>query len=313
MKRRFAFAAAFTGIALVIAGCGSSGSSSESTTTTNNAGGGSSAATGDGGGTITIGSAGFTENILLADIYADALSAKGVKVKKQLNIGERGVYWKALTDGGIDFIPEYTGSILVFLDSKATAKTPADVYTALQAALPSSVQALTYASAQDSDTITVTKATADKYNLKSIGDLAPVASKLTFGGPAQFQTRADGIPALKTVYGVTFGKFTPLGTTGSIVVTALKNGSIDAADIFSTDSSIAANNFVSLADPKSMFAAQNIVPIINKSKVTPTVTDTVNAVSAKLDTATLADLVAKVGTNDPDGVAKQWLQDQGLI
>ena len=334
MKRSYVLATLVTGATLALSACGSSGSSGTSGKTApagsnpastpapvsapasvsapGSAPAGSTPAAPSGAGSITIGSAAFTENALLADIYGDALSAKGVKVKKTLNIGERGVYIKAINDGSIDFVPEYTGSILNYFDTKATAKTPADVYAALQKVVPSNLTVLKYAAAQDSDTITVNKTTASKYNLKSIADLAPVAGKLTFGGPAQFKTRADGIPALKSVYGVQFGRFTPLGTTGTVVVQALKSGSIDAADIFSTDSSIAANGFVSLTDTKAMFAAQNVVPLINKSKVTPTITATVDAVSAKLDTATLARLVASVGTGDPDKVAKTWLSSVGL-
>jgi len=98
-----------------------------------------------------------------------------------------------------------------------------------------------------------------------------------------------------------------------VTVTALKNGTIDAADIFSTDGSIAANNFVTLTDDKSMFAAQNIVPIFSDSKLTQAMTDACNAVSAKLDTKTLADLDAQIaGGKDPDAVAKAWLSSVGL-
>jgi osmoprotectant transport system substrate-binding protein len=171
---------------------------------------------------------------------------------------------------------------------------------------------LTYAAAQDSDSITVTQQTADKYHLKSIADLKSVAGQLTFGAPAQFKTRADGIPALKSVYGVTFGTFTPLKAGGTITVTALKNGSIDAGDIFTTDPSIAKNKFVALTDPQSMFAAQNVVPLANEKKLTQPMIDACNAVSAKLDTATLAALVAKVANADADTVAKQWLSSVGL-
>jgi osmoprotectant transport system substrate-binding protein len=259
-----------------------------------------------------VGSAGFTENVLLADIYADAMSAKGVNVTKHLNIGERPIYIKALNDGSIDFIPEYSGSILSYLDSSATAKTPDDVYAALQQKVGDKLTVLQFAAAQDSDTITVTQATASKYSLKTIADLASVASKLTLGAPAQFKTRPDGVPALKSVYGVTFGRFTPLAAGGAITVNALKNGTIAAADIFSTDSSIAKNNFVSLEDPKNMFAAQNVVPLVNKSKLSQPMVDACNAVSAKLDTATLADLVAKASSGDPDKVAKDWLASAGL-
>ncbi len=320
MKRSYALLAALLGFVMALTACGSSGSSNKTTTppaaSSSSSSSESSSAPATGlptePGSITVGSAGFTENVLLADIYADAMSAKGVNVTKHLNIGERPIYIKALNDGSIDFIPEYSGSILSYLDSSATAKTPDDVYAALQQKVGDKLTVLQFAAAQDSDTITVTKATASKYSLKTIADLASHASKLTLGAPAQFKTRPDGVPALKSVYGVTFGRFTPLAAGGAITVNALKNGTIDAADIFSTDSSIAKNHFVSLEDPKSMFAAQNVVPLVNKSKLSQPMVDACNAVSAKLDTATLADLVAKASSGDPDKVAKDWLASAGL-
>lgn len=319
MKRSYALLAALVGFVMALTACGSSGSSNDTTPPAANSSSSSSESSSAPGtglptdpGSITVGSAGFTENVLLADIYADAMSAKGVNVSKHLNIGERPIYIKALNDGSIDFIPEYSGSILSYLDSSATAKTPDDVYAALQQKVGDKQTVLQFAAAQDSDTITVTQATASKYSLKTIADLASHASKLTLGAPAQFKTRPDGVPALKSVYGVTFGRFTPLAAGGAITVNALKNGTIDAADIFSTDSSIAKNHFVSLQDPKSMFAAQNVVPLVNKSKLTQPMVDACNAVSAKLDTATLADLVAKASSGDPDKVAKDWLATAGL-
>jgi len=312
MKRSITIAAVLAA-SLGLAACGSSGGGGGGGNSSSHTPGGSTT-TGANAGSITIGSADFPESVLLADIYGDAMSAKGVHVSKHLNIGERPIYIKALEDGSIGAFPEYNGSILYYLDTKATAKSPADVQAALKtAAEAKKLVPLDYAAAQDSDTITVTKSTADKYHLTSIGDLAAVASKLTFGGPAGFKTRADGIPALKSIYGVTFGKFTALSAGGTVTVTALKNGTIDAADIFSTDGSIAANNFVPLTDDKSMFAAQNIVPLFDQSKVTQTMKDACNAVSAKLDTKTLADLDAQVaGGKDPDAVAKAWLSSVGL-
>lgn len=292
-----------------LAACSSSKANSSAPTSSSSQ---TSATSSGSAGSLTVGSADFTESTLLADIYADALQAKGVSITKKLNIGERSVYWKAMQDGSINFFPEYNGSILYFLDSSATAKSTAAVTAALPAVLGSSLTALNPAPAQDSDTITVTKATAQKDHLTSIGDLAPIASHLTFGAPAAFQTRPDGIPALKSVYGVTFGNFTALSASGTVTVTALKNGTIDAGDIFSTDPSFAADGFVALTDPKNMFAAQNVTPIISTAKLTPTIKDTVNAVSAKLTTPILAQLDAQVGTGDPDIVAKQWVASQGL-
>jgi osmoprotectant transport system substrate-binding protein len=315
MKRNLrsvlAVAAVPVALATALAACGSSSKSSSSPTIAS----GSSATTASGSGSpgsLVIGSADFTESALLADIYGDALQSKGVSITKKLNIGERAVYWKAMQDGSINFIPEYNGSILDYLSPTATAKSTAAVSAALPAAIGSQFTALNPAPAQDADTITVTKATATKYNLSSIGDLAPIASKLTFGAPAAFQTRPDGIPALKSVYGVTFGTFTALSASGTVTVTALKNGTIDAGDIFSTDPSFAEDGFVALADPKNMFAAQNVTPIVGTKELTPTIQTTVNAVSAKLTTTVLAALDAEVGTGDPNATATKWLSSEGL-
>ncbi len=302
------------GLITVLAACGSSSHSSSATTATSTEG--SSATTASGGGasagSLVIGSADFTESALLADIYADALQSHGVSVTKKLDIGERAVYWKAMQDGSINFIPEYNGSILYYLDANATAKSTAAVSLALPGVLGNKFTALHPAPAEDADTITVTKATASKDHLVSIADLAPIASKLTFGAPAAFQTRPDGIPALKNVYGVTFGTFTALSASGTVTVTSLKDGTIDAGDIFSTDPSFAQDGFVALADPKNMFAAQNVTPIVATAKVTPTINTTVNAVSAKLTTPILAALDAEVGTGDPNAVAMKWVASQGL-
>jgi osmoprotectant transport system substrate-binding protein len=265
---------------------------------------------------VTVGSADFSESTILAYVYGDALAAKGVKVSYKVNIGERAAYVAALKDGSISYFPEYSGSILDFLDPTATAKTPADVATALKpAAAKINLTPLNYAPAQDADTITVTKATADKYKLTTISSLVPVASKLTYGAPPNMQTRADGIPGFLKVYGLKFGRFTPLAASGLITQTALKNGAVDAADIFSTDPSIVEDGFVSLKDDKSVFAAQNIVPLVATSKVTAVITSASNAVSAKLTTIELAKLVDQVQGKkmDPQAVAKAWDQANGFV
>lgn len=141
-----------------------------------------------------------------------------------------------------------------------------------------------------------------------------IASTMILGGPPEFRTRADGVPGLAAHYGVVFGKYTVTDTGGPVTVTALKNGQIDAADLFTTDPSIQANGFVILQDPKSNFAAQNVVPIINKTKATDGVKAVLNGISAKLTTDGLTTLVGKVQNDkqDPVAVAKEWLSSNGL-
>jgi osmoprotectant transport system substrate-binding protein len=200
-------ATAFT----VLAACGTPGSSSDTDAATGNSAASVAAPLPKQPGSVIIGSADFPENLLLADIYAEVLRAKGVKVSVHANIGERPAYLAALDQGSIGAVPEYSGAILDWLDKGNPARTPADVYKQLQGVAANHGLAVTnYAAAQDVDSITVTRARAAKYHLSTISDLRPVATKLSLGAPAPFQTVSYGTPALHKEYGVEFGRFVPL-------------------------------------------------------------------------------------------------------
>ena len=302
---------ALVGLALVsalgLAACGSSSSGGDPL------GGGASASKAP-SDTIVVGSANFPESELIMDIYAGALSAKGVKVSTKPNIGSRETYIPALQDGSIDLVPEYTGVLDNYFNKSAKATTSADVYAELKAALPATLSVLDKSAAEDKDSVVVTKDTASKYSLKAISDLSPVAKDLVLGGPPEWKTRPTGVPGLLKLYGLTFKDFKALDAGGPLTVQALKNGQVQAADLFSTDPNIPANGFVVLDDPKSLFAAQNIVPLITKAKATDTVNAALNAVSAKLDTSTLAALVKEVviDKKDASAVAKEFLTTNSL-
>lgn len=297
-----------TAIALMsAAGCGSDSGGDPLAT-------GSATSSAGGAASITVGSADFPESVLLAEIYAGALQAKGVDVSKKLSIGSREAYIPALQDGSIDLIPEYTGVLAQYFDKEAKATDSEGVYTELKAALPETLTVLEKSAAEDKDAVVVTKETADKLGLKSIADLEGKSQDLVLGGPPEWKTRPTGVPGLKKVYNLEFKSFKPLDAGGPLSVQALKSGQVDAANIFTTDPSIPANSFVVLEDPKSLFAAQNVVPLATKAKVNPTVEGALNAVSAKLDTKTLTDLLARVVTDkkDPDAVAAEFLKANGL-
>ena len=290
-----------------LAACGSSGGGSPLDQPTN---AGSAAPS----GAIVVGSANFPESELLMDIYAKALEAKGVEVSTKPNIGSRETYIPALQDGSIDLVPEYTGVLDQYFNKSAKATDSQAVYDELKAALPTGLQLLDKSAAEDKDAVVVTKDTATKYNLKTIADLGPVAKDLVLGGPPEWKTRESGVPGLKKVYGLTFKEFKPLDAGGPLTVQALKNGQVQAANLFTTDPNVPANGFVVLEDPKSFFAAQNVVPLITKSKVNDTVSSALNAVSAKLDTSTLAGLVKQVviDKKDAEDVASEFLKQAGL-
>lgn len=302
-RTRLILATAFVTSALALSACGDGGDPLDTTDA-------SPAAT----DTIVVGSADFAESTLLAEIYAGALSAKDVKVTKKLNIGSREAYIPGLEDGSIDLIPEYSGALLTYLKKGATEVSSEDVYTALGTAVPAKLTVLEQSEAQDKDSVTVTKETADKYSLKAIGDLAPVAKDLVLGGPPEWKTRETGVPGLKKVYGLNFKSYKSLDAGGPLTINALKAGQVDAADVFSTDPNIAAEGWVSLEDPSNLFAAQNVLPLVNKAKATPAVTETLNAVSAKLTTPLLAAMMKEVllDKKDPETVAKEFLTTNSL-
>jgi osmoprotectant transport system substrate-binding protein len=265
--------------------------------------------------TITVGSAAFGENEILAEIYAQALEANGVKVTKKLSIGQRDVYLAALKDGSIDLIPEYSGNLLQFYDKNSTATSSDDVIAGLNDALPSGFEVLDQSKAQDADSYNVTKEFSEKWGVKSLADLKKVTDPLTVGANPEFAERPYGIPGLKSTYGVT-ATLKPISDSGGpLTVAALKNGDVQLADIYTTTPAIKDNGFVTLEDPKNLIAAQNVVPLINSKKASATVKDVLNKVSAALTTE---DLIELNGENQgdsktqPDVLAKEWLSKHDI-
>ena len=317
-----------TAIALAaVTACASSSSSSSSAATSTSPSASASASSsssssssnplsgGGASGSVVVGSANFPESELLAEVYALALQDKGVKATTKLNIGSREVYYPQAVKGAITIFPEYNGALLSGeVDPSSTAKTTAAVDAALTAKLPSSLEILNPAPAQDSDSMTVTAATAAKYHLKTIADLKPHASGWVLGAPSEFKTRPDGIAGHKANYGLTFKSFDPLDESGPITLAALTGGKVQVADVFTTTPQIISDHLVSLADPKFNFAAQNVIPLVYKADLTPTITATLNAVSAKLTTAALLQMDNAVITDKANynTVAAGFLSAAGL-
>ena len=317
--------AAVTAIALAaVAGCSSSSSSSSSApssaaasaSTSTSASSGSNPLSGGGAsGSVVVGSANFPESELLAEVYAIALQDKGVKATTKLNIGDREVYYPQVVKGAITIFPEYNGALLSGeVDPTSTAKTTAAVDAALTAKLPSSLEILNPAPAQDSDALTVTAATAAKYHLKSIADLKPYASGWVLGAPSEFTTRPDGIAGLKANYGLTFKSFDPLDESGPLTLAALGDGKVQVADVFTTTPQIITDHLVSLSDPKANFAAQNVIPLVYKADSTSTITSTLNTVSAALTTSALLQMDNAVITDKQNysTVASAFLKTIGI-
>jgi len=249
--------------------------------------------------TITVGSANFAESITLADIYAQVLEAKGYKVVQKENVGSREIYEPALESGTLSFVPDYLNSMLEFLKGTGSADVQTDV-TAIQPLLAAKgLTALDPAPAQDKNEFAVTKATADKYHLTKISDLAPVASKLVLGGPPECPTRPLCEKGLEDKYGLHFKSFKSLDTGGPLTVAALKNGKIDVGLLFTTDTSFITEGFVRLEDDKGLQGAAVVI----------------NSISAKLTTDEVLQLnkAVIVDKKDSKDVAHAWLVKEGFV
>lgn len=312
MKRTLSVTALGIAATLALAACG--GGSSNPLSTGSGAGGstGSVPSGSAKAGTIHVGAANFPESQLLAEIYAAALNAKGLKATTGDPIGAREVYLKALQQGSIDLVPEYAYSLLTFYNPSATQTAPDAVRAALEKKLPAGDLVLDSAPAQDSNTVTVTKKTADKWGLKTIGDLAKHSGEVTFAAPAEFQKREQGLKGLKKKYNLVPKSFRAL--QGTAIVQALKNDQAQAANIFTTDPSIKADGFVVLQDPKHVFGSDNVVPLIRKAKASAKVQSVLNAVQAKLTTDRLASMDKQVQVDHKDAatVAKNFVSSNGL-
>jgi osmoprotectant transport system substrate-binding protein len=285
-------------------------------------GGGDPLSGGDKGGTsapsevksITVGSADFSESQLLAEIFGQALAAKGVDVKYQQNIGNRETYMAAIKDGSVHLLPEYTGAALDYFKKGATETEPDAAYNALKAALPSGLEVLDKSPAADEDTIVVTKATADKYNLKSLADLKAHSKEMVAGGSSEFKVREAGLKGLKEKYGAEFKEYKTLDAGGPLSTKALQTNQIQVSNFFTTQSVIKDNGWVQLDDPENILPPNNIVPLIRTDHKAANITDTLNAVTAKLTTDDLTELVKRidVGKESAKAVATDWLKKNSL-
>jgi osmoprotectant transport system substrate-binding protein len=273
--------------------------------------------------TIRIGSAGFYESQLMAEMYAQMLEANGYTVDRKGALGERPVNDVAFQSGQIDLKPEYIGSYLEFLNKgKGEANgDPAATATKLQGYLtPLKITLLGYTPGQDQDGFAVTSETATKDSLTNLSSLSAVAGTLVAGVAPACVTNPLCIPGLKATYGITFKEVKTLGPCSPDGVTALVNKVIQVYQVCTTQPGVVQFSLVVLADDKHLEPAQNLAPVVRDdylAKLPDPVgfKSLLNQVSAGLQTQTLLALGVKVDVDKQDiaKVAKDYLTSQGLI
>ena len=295
-----------TAAALLLAACGGGDPLGQQSSAVPSASGAS--------GPIVVGSANFTESNIIAEIYSQALAAKGIESSTKPNIGSREVYIKALQDSSISVVPEYTGNLLGFVDKDATAKTAEEVETALPDALPEGLEVLKSSTAIDQDVYVVSKEFSEKNGVTSIADLAKITDGVTVAGFSELEQRDYGPKGLTSVYNVKVKEFKPYDSA-ELMAEELNKGNVDVADLFTTASAISRNQLFQQQDPKQMILPQNVIPLV-RSEVSQNsaAIAALDAVQAALTTEDLIALNSKVDDDrqDPDQVAKEWLTSKGL-
>jgi osmoprotectant transport system substrate-binding protein len=271
--------------------------------------------------TVRVGSTNFSEQLILAEVYGQALAGKGFRVERHPSLGSRENVEPALEAGRIDFYVEYLATMLAFVTRGADrgSPDPADTHRRLVGALrPLGIAPLNYAPAVNTNGFAVTRATAERYYLSRMSDLTPVANQLTFGGPPECPARPFCLPGLQQTYGITFREFRILDTGGPLTVAALESGQVDVGLLFTTDPLIQVKRFILLADDRNLQLADNVTPVVRAdllSGAPPELAATVNEVSARLTTTELTDLNAQVQLEGqkPEDAAAAWLRKHDLL
>ena len=265
------------------------------------------------GPTITVGSANFSENALVAEIYAQVLETAGYPVERNLNVGNREIYAAALESGDLDLLPEYVGTALSFLGGTPSADSAATAQALAEAWAGAGIAVLDPAEAQDKNGIVVRQDTADELGLSKISDLAAYTD-LVFGGPPECPEREFCMIGLESVYGLSFAEFKPLDVGGALTVAALEGDEIQVGLLFTSDGVIAAKGFVLLEDDKGLQPAENLIPVIRQEILDAygdELAAALNAVSAELTTTELSDMNRRIGIDgeDPEQVAADWIAE----
>ncbi|WP_410623522.1 ABC transporter substrate-binding protein [Amycolatopsis sp. cmx-8-4] len=274
------------------------------------------AAPGKGGAPIVVASFNFTDSQILAEIYAQALEAKGYPVTRKLNLGSRELIYPSLKSGELQFIPEYQGSAITTGFGAEPVKDAKGEHDQLAKLFESSgVSLLDYAPAEDKNTYIVKADLAKSKGIATISDLKKLDKVILAGGP-ECEKRLTCFKGLTDIYHLTNASFQTVQEVGPRVQ-QLNSGAVTVIPVDSVSPSAGDPQYVALKDDLSMVPTENVVPAVNKKVLDARGADfatVVDAVSAKLSTDGMRELNKRVdsGGEPAADVAKDWLSQQGL-
>lgn len=266
--------------------------------------------------TIRVGSKNFTEQYVLAELYAQTFEANGIKVERKINLGGTLIAQKALEEKQIDFYPEYTGTMLLAVLKEAPMTDKQAVYDKVKTAYAANgLVVLNQAPMNNTYVMVVKPEVAAKYKLATLSDLAKVAKEVKLGAGPEFRDRKDGLPGLKATYGMDFKEDLQLAI--GLRYQALKGDQVQVVNGYSTDGMIAAMKLTRLKDDKNLWPPYYLAPVIRKEVLdaNPKIGEIANKLSALLDDATMAQLNYLVDgeKEEPKDVAKAFLKEKGIV
>jgi osmoprotectant transport system substrate-binding protein len=270
---------------------------------------------------VVVGGKGFTEQLLLAEITGQYLTAKGYDVELKTGMGTSLVR-EALENKQVDLYWEYTGTAFLNFHKNKFANQPGDeIYDAVKAKDAGiGIVWLNPSAANNTYALAVRQADAESKGLKSLEDLAAKLNsgeQLTFGCNIEFYKRDDGLKPLQKAYGFKFPRSDVKRMETGLVYKALKDGDVDVGLVFATDGRIPAFNFSVLKDTKNYFPAYAITPTVREETLdaNPELADHLNKLSALFDDATMSALNAEVDVDKKsvNEVAQAFLKSQGLL
>jgi osmoprotectant transport system substrate-binding protein len=270
--------------------------------------------------TVVVGGKNYTEQQLMAEMTSQLLKAKGFTVDKRAGLGTAPLR-QAQENGQVDVYWEYTGTSLITFN-KITDKLDADATYAKVKQLDAAkgLVWLNPSKANNTYALAMRKADAQAKGITTLSELAAKmkgGEALKFGCNAEFYARPDGLKPLEETYGFTFGRENVVRMDTGLVYQALRDKQVEVGLVFATDGRIPAFDFVVLKDDKGYFPPYAMTPVIRKEVLdkNPTLAEPLNALSAKLDDATMAGLNAAIDVEKKsvEDVAGTYLKSQGLI
>jgi glycine betaine/choline ABC-type transport system substrate-binding protein len=269
---------------------------------------------------ITVSSKNFTEEFILGEIYVQALQAAGYKIRKRLDVGPEKVAYRAIRSGRIDAYPEYTGTALTTFFGRSTSQIPKDEQEAYDEArrdfAAKGLTAYPPTPFTDSNAVGMTQARAQELKVQTISDLKGKAGQLTFSGSPQCATRDDCLLGLEQTYRLRFHRklATPLPKRHSV----LTRGTADVSIVFSTDGQIAADDLLVLEDDRKLFPPYNVSLIVRDDVAKaagPDLPKVVAKVQQDLSTKVMQELNSRVDLDKekPATVAREYLEQFGYV